>query len=361
MDDVAKTTHHQAFLELVSEGMICSSRTEHFMEWVCRYLVRYMKSTHISIALYDPLCDAFPVEVSTGNSRIPPRLVALNRANSIVQWFQPEMPSQHFVRRSNRIMSLPDFKHDPESTSSRIKDEMRRHRVEVCAKIQTSDRLAGYLLIGPRENGVAYNREDLSLFQVLANDIAVEIEKESYYDLSHFDPLTGLLNRNTLEKKFTAWMNRSAQTGEEFAVGMLDLDNFKKINDQFGHLAGDQVLKITAKIIRTDLRQSDVAFRYGGEEFLVLLRMNSRDPARTIENREFHVESYHVVDRLRKRIDHRPVKYLSHVIPVTTSIGLTFYSREMKKNYEELIQEADQALYASKQNGKNIISVYPYI
>ena len=356
------TSHHNSFLEFTSERMRGVSVGEDFMDWVAKYLVTHMKPMHVSIALYDSAKSTYPVKVSTGRRRIPLSLVALDRESLLVRWFQQEGLTPHFIRRSHRLITFQDFKVDPQPLSHLIMEEMKRHRVDVCAKIETPHRLAGYLLIGPREDEKPYTSEDLTFFQILANDIGVQIEKEEYYQLSHFDPLTGLLNRHSLPDKFQQMVRHVKILGGEFGVALIDIDNFKTINDKSGHLTGDQILRIVAEIIRSSVRRTDIAFRFGGDELLILFGMTSRDPSvMVIESKEFHSGIYQALDRIRRKISERPLNCLGQQVPVTVSIGLSFFAHDTVKNHEELIQEADQALYASKRYGKNLISVYPYL
>src|SRR3989338_6978421 len=129
--------------------------------------------------------------------------------------------------------------------SPKILSEMELYHVEVCAKIETQEKLVGYLLVGPRADGTLYNMDDINYFQAIANDIAIEIQKEEYMQGAHIDPLTGLLNRHSLTAKAENVMALTRGNHEMFALAMIDLDHFKNINDTHGHLVGDQVLRVS--------------------------------------------------------------------------------------------------------------------
>jgi diguanylate cyclase (GGDEF)-like protein len=128
-----------------------------------------------------------------------------------------------------------------------------------------------------------------------------------------------------------------------FSIAMIDVDNFKKINDSFGHIVGDCVLKEIAKIIKRSLRKSVFVFRYGGEEFLVLLPSTDSKHA------------YRIMERTRKNIEKAEIKCDEKSIKITISIGLiTVYPAETL-NIKQIIQKADQNLYTAKRKGKNLV------
>ncbi len=347
-------------LRNASEGMLHLPRSKRFIEWVSRYLVSNTQPTHVSVALYDPQKGFFPLKVSAGKNRLPPSLIALQSGSSLVRWFLSlERSADPSVKHCRQWVTSVDLESSQDPLSHLVLQELRRHRTEVCAKIETHDRLAGCLLIGTREDSRPYTPQDIAFFQTLANDIAIEIEREEYFQLSHLDPLTGLLNRYCLDTRFHAMVDRAKESHSEFAITIVDLDHFKQVNDQFGHLVGDRVLKITAEIIQRRIRKSDLVFRYGGDEFLILLGQNKRDPTQPLlQGPEFQADVYQVLERLRQDVASRPYQCFGYAVGVTLSIGVSFYAGEPDKTEGDLIREADQALYASKQKGRNSINVF---
>jgi diguanylate cyclase (GGDEF)-like protein len=164
------------------------------------------------------------------------------------------------------------------------------------------------------------------------------LEKQDHYyvlrNLAMIDPLTGLYNRRFAEQRLAAEVARSERKGHPLTVLTLDLNNFKEINDTFGHPAGDQVLQEFASRLNKVIRGSDLAVRLGGDEFLVVL------PECTLEQLKL------VLDRLRSfELDWQGQK-----IPVTFSAGWKDY--EMGDRPEEMLARADQALYTSKRASK---------
>lgn len=154
------------------------------------------------------------------------------------------------------------------------------------------------------------------------------------------DPLTGLHNRRYLFEFMEREFNLSKRQRKVISVLMLDIDHFKNINDTYGHSAGDAVLQATAHLLQEFTRETDLACRYGGEEFLLLLP--DMDCATALQRAE----------ALREKLQETSVAYNDFSLSVTASIGLAFYSAN-GKDYHEIIQKADASLYAAKEQGRN--------
>jgi two-component system cell cycle response regulator len=163
------------------------------------------------------------------------------------------------------------------------------------------------------------------------------------------DPLTGLHNRRYLMDRLAQEMQRCDRHGEPLAFAMIDLDGFKPINDQFGHIVGDKVLRAVGSAIARCVRVSDIAARYGGDEFGVILPQTPADG------------SMRVCERILRTISELQVQD-EHGITcnVTASLGLAYYPAEDIETPEDLIHSADSALYGAKRSGKNrFITVRP--
>ncbi|NDI79244.1 GTP cyclohydrolase IIa [Psychrilyobacter piezotolerans] len=162
--------------------------------------------------------------------------------------------------------------------------------------------------------------------------------KDNFYisQKSIKDPLTKLYNRRYLEEKLESILNESTEVNHEISIAFIDIDNFKKINDTVGHIKGDEILRYIGKLINGSIRESDYAFRYGGDEFLIVYQNTTAEIALKITER--------IKDNFKKNI-------LFHNYNLSLSSGIASYQRS--ENYKEFIRRADQAMYKSKINGKN--------
>lgn len=156
------------------------------------------------------------------------------------------------------------------------------------------------------------------------------------------DPLTGLHNRRYLMDRMLQEMQRSDRHGEPLALAMVDLDAFKNINDQFGHVLGDKVLRAVGSAISKSVRVSDIAARYGGDEFAVILPQTPAEGA------------MRVCERLLRNISEVILQdETGKTFRITASLGLAYYPADDVETPEDLVHSADGALYGAKRSGKN--------
>lgn len=161
---------------------------------------------------------------------------------------------------------------------------------------------------------------------------------------SFTDPLTSLGNRAAYDKAIRREIDFAKRHHTCFSLLMIDIDHFKRINDQYGHPAGDSVLMKLGKLMTQLNRSTDPVFRYGGEEFVIILNYTSLDGAKF------------VAERLRQQIEHADFIYQSIKIPVTISVGITHFQADDLP--EKLLKKADMALYEAKKSGRNKIFVF---
>lgn len=161
--------------------------------------------------------------------------------------------------------------------------------------------------------------------------------------LAAIDELTRVLNRRFGMQRLTEEFSRAQRFGTSFSVCMIDLDNFKQMNDTFGHQAGDEVLRCLAVQLQKDLRSSDFIIRYGGEEFLVVL------PGASL------ADASGIMDRIRRQVQTYKLQFGSYTISFTFSGGVCSYPSRGVEDPNDLIRIADEALYKAKNSGKNKI------
>lgn len=220
--------------------------------------------------------------------------------------------------------------------------------------ISIGTRRFGVLNLADKVGGGAYDANDLSVIELVAPQIALAMERAGWQQranqfqlMSITDPLTGLHNRRYLEARLTEELSRSKRYDYPLSFMMIDIDDFKLYNDRNGHQAGDRALEITAQSLRAALRKVDVASRYGGEEFSILL------PQTTLQ------EAGVIADRIRRKIMGTPFAHgkSQPLGAVTVSIGLSAFSPTLN-SAEAIVRAADRALYHAKSHGKNRAYAY---
>lgn len=189
-----------------------------------------------------------------------------------------------------------------------------------------------------RESESALQRANETL-QARLNDI--QQLQAQLQEQAHRDPLTGLYNRRYLESTIERELARCRREGQALTLMMLDVDHFKGINDRHGHAVGDEVLRRMGQLLQTQARQDDVACRFGGEEFVLLLP--SMGAATALERAEQLRQAFEQVEV--------PSPH-GGTVRTTVSVGISTYP-EHGQAFDELVQRADQALYAVKHNGRN--------
>ncbi len=214
--------------------------------------------------------------------------------------------------------------------------------------ITIGERRIGVLNLTDKTDGDSYGEADLELLDQIMPSLAVLIDRADlknkageFEQLSVTDALTGLLNRRYLEERLTEEIKRSNRHGFPMSFMMIDVDEFKSFNDNFGHTEGDKALQIVGICLKETLRDEDVAARYGGEEFSILLPQTTSEKAVTIG------------ERVRERVE----KTCFPNRQVTVSIGIASCSLRLN-SMEDLISAADKALYKAKRSGKNKVQVY---
>lgn len=180
---------------------------------------------------------------------------------------------------------------------------------------------------------------------IAVSKIDLENANSKLQHLSRTDRLTGLNNRGYWEECLVKEYKRASRSKHIHSLIMFDIDHFKKVNDTYGHQAGDEVIRMTSKKLLDNLRETDIAGRYGGEEFCVILPETNAKGA------------FVFAERLRKAIESSPVTYEDMVIKYTISLGICELG-DFVKGHMNWLESADKALYESKESGRNKTSLY---
>jgi diguanylate cyclase (GGDEF)-like protein/putative nucleotidyltransferase with HDIG domain len=221
------------------------------------------------------------------------------------------------------------------------REQITRSGLGLLYPMKSRDHIICILALGQKRNSKLYSHEDIHMVSSMANQAGIIIENAQLYTQAttraNTDELTSLYNHRHFHERLEQEIARGSRFGSTFSLILMDIDLFKSYNDIYGHLAGDQVLRKVGRYIATSVRSIDLAFRYGGEEFAVILPEARLDDA------------YKGAERIRKTIES---KSSSRAMPITVSVGVANWPTDgvMK---EEIINRADAALYRAKELGRN--------
>lgn len=224
--------------------------------------------------------------------------------------------------------------------------EIRDHvpaEVAVVAPLEIAEGQAGLLILGRRMTEAPYEPHDLALLRALADSSAVALRNADLLDRlraqATIDPLTGCHNRRGFDELLAVEMSRAQRYGRPMCLVLLDIDHFKRINDDFGHEAGDHALQRIGRTVRHAFRATDSACRYGGEEFAVIFPETPKD------------EALKLAERLRRTIESLAPTEASPR-QMTASLGVAAYPED-GATAADLLRAADRALYRAKTLGRN--------
>jgi diguanylate cyclase (GGDEF)-like protein/PAS domain S-box-containing protein len=240
-----------------------------------------------------------------------------------------------WVARNRRFALVHDVSSDP-----RYFEALPGTRSEIAVPLLFADQLVGVLNIESPQLSF-FDDEDRVLLEVIANHLATALanlaSQESLREQAIRDSLTGLFNRHYFNSIIAPELSRSDRYARPFSVMMIDIDNFRAVNNRFGHLKGDEVLQEMSRLLLDQVRTSDRLIRYGGDEFLIFMPETEESEATL------------VAARLREQMVHLPRRTGVHEIPLGLSIGI--YTRQPREKWslEAILEEADRRLYADKR------------
>ncbi len=223
----------------------------------------------------------------------------------------------------------------------RTTDSLEKIHPELVVPIFGHSSLYGLILVGPKILYNEYTHDELIYLGQLMGFVSQAIQNHLYYEHSVRDVKTGLFNHGFFMSRLNEELARTKRANVAASIIVVDVDKFKNFNDTYGHLAGDRVLEYIALAIKSNIRLEDIPSRFGGEEFTVLLPDTGREMAWT------------VAERLRIAIASMHVPWEVPLPQVTISLGIITFDDCTFLPAEEVIKRADQALYLSKERGRN--------
>lgn len=318
-------------------ALLSQEKQHEVLNSIIREVLRVLKYPAGSIALYDPKSRSFSLVTSIGLSK---NILSLQRWKA-----RPGGLTSAIIKSTGEPVVIENI----DETDLDINEVLRKEKIKFIAaiKLMAQDELLGILYVDdfvPRKM-TEYEKKTLNLFAQIAG-LALQKHRliEQTRELALTDGLTGLNNHRYFHERISQELSRVKRCGKNLSLLMIDVDNFKKYNDANGHLVGDDALKRIASIIKANIRAGDIAVRYGGEEFVVILPEANKEQACA------------VAERIRKSVEEEaflgeeslPSKSL------TVSIGVSSYPED-SENKDELMKLADDALYVAKARGKNCI------
>jgi diguanylate cyclase (GGDEF)-like protein len=271
--------------------------------------------------------------------------------NKIVSLNKTPMPLMVMAVRSKELILVPDIDTHKKPV---IKKSQRafadNYQTNNCAVVPLicQDKVVGVLNLADKMDGNDFEAGDIALIELFSQLIGASIGNIKLFERTQrqaiTDGLTGLVNHKTFYEVLEKELWRSRRYGGQISLIMVDVDNLKKINDAFGHRAGDKVIKEISKRIKKCIRQIDTAARYGGDEFAIILINTSI------------IDASVVAKRMLDAVSKTPTPWNNGEIALSISVGLCQYDAQATP--EDITGRSDQALYLAKQAGKNTVRIF---
>src|SRR5437868_1611817 len=322
----------------VAKALTSSLNLNSILQTIMDKMAEYFRPDTWSLLMVDENKDELYFAIAVGDAAEMLKSVRLKVGEGIAGW----------VAKHGEPLLVPDVYTDPRFTS-RV-DEMTKWKTHsiICIPLKAKQRVLGViqLINAPMES---FGDSEMFFLNALCDYAAIAIDNaravERIQELTITDDCTGLYNARHLYKTLESEVYRSARFGYEFSVIFIDLDHFKQVNDTHGHLVGSKLLNEIGYAVKANLRLIDSAFRYGGDEFVVLLPQTGKEPALLVAR--------------RLRDVFRTAAYLRDEgldINVRCSMGLATYPQDAKSAHE-IIRQADEMTYLVKNSTRDNIAV----
>jgi len=321
----------------VAKALTSSLDLDTILQTIMEKMAAYFEPATWSLLMLDETSEEFYYAAAVGKGCESINALTLTTGETLARWVieqgKPLIISD--VNRDSRIQQSSNDNFFPDGCSV------------VCMPIRTGGKMLGIIQLMNIDMEV-YNRNEL-LLRTLADYAAIAIENaravRRIQELSITDDCTGLYNARHLFTVLSEEVHRSARFGYEFSLLFLDLDHFKHVNDQYGHLIGSKLLGQVGQALRENLRLVDAAFRYGGDEFAILLPQTSKDAALFVTRRLMGV--FHTK------------RWLAGEVPdvsLRASVGIASYPADATTP-QAIVHRADEMMYQVKQAGRDNIAV----
>ena len=340
--ELQKSLYNISILYNISQAVNFIDDLKRLLQVILSKALVTLEAEKGSLMLYDYTTNSLQVKVVYG---LADKRVEENINNGLIQCSRIKagegVAGTVFLEKKAIITNLGS--NDPRFVQ---KDGLFNTQSLLCVPLIAKGEAIGVINISNKKNNKLFNQKDLEFMTSLSNQAAIAIDNAKLYELATKDGLTKLYIYRHFYTLLENEIRRCSRYKHKMSLLMLDIDNFKRVNDTYGHLVGDQILRELSNEISQTVRKIDIPARYGGEEFIVILPETTKEDAVII------------AERLRTNISKIQVKAKEDVmISPTTSIGVCQYPMD-GEDAKTLINSADTALYHSKNNRKNIVSIY---
>lgn len=341
-----KTLHNISILYNIGQAMNFIDDLKRLIQIILAKALQTLGAERGSLMLYDSSTDELVVKVVYGlqdkeyEKKINDGHVECTRIKS-----GEGIAGDAFFNKKAIISNLGE--NDPRFfPSDGTREQALRVQSLICIPLIVKDEAIGVINITNKKDGKFFNQDDLDFMGALSNQAAIAISNAKLYELAITDSLTKLFIRRHFDFLLESEIKRSIRYKHAISLLMMDIDNFKSINDNYGHQMGDEILRKISHTIKSTIRKIDMPCRYGGEEFAVVLPETNSPNAKII------------AERLRKKVSEIIVKSkYDNTISPTISIGIASFPTD-GQDCGELIKSADEALYFAKKIGKNCVAEY---
>lgn len=340
----AEARSRSEMVEILQE-VTASLKADEIYQILVRRVARGLRISKCSIVLANTGEENATVVAANENPNLRNLRIELRRYPEIQEALQ-----------TRNIVLVQDVLTDPLYDTARQEwDSEGTHvptRSALALPFRLRDEVAGVFFLRTTEDDPPFNDMDVQFAEQVTKAAVASLEnaydmenavagQEEFRHLAEIDPLTEAFNRRALLDRLVKEMERTERYGTALAALMVDLDNFKVINDTYGHLAGDRVLQQLVVLLRREQRAVDMVARYGGEEFVVVLPETGIGGARMF------------AERILRRVSAHDFGQSGQSVKATVSIGIATFPDERVRDYEGLLRLADENLYKAKRDGRN--------
>jgi diguanylate cyclase (GGDEF)-like protein len=322
----------------VAKALTSSLNLDSILQTIMEKMAEFFRPDTWSLLMVDEQKDELYFAIAIGDAAETLKTVRMRMGEGIAGW----------VARNGESLIVPDVYNDPRFAKRVDEYTKWKTRSIICVPLQSKHRVLGVIqLINCAME--SFGEQEMFFLHALCDYAAIAIDNaravEKIQELTITDDCTGLYNARHLYKTLEAEVYRSARFGYEFSVIFMDLDHFKTVNDTYGHLVGSKLLQEIGFKVKSQLRLIDYAFRYGGDEFVILLPQTDKTSALVVAKR---------LQEMMRRTQFLADDGLN--LNVRCSMGLATYPEDAKSSHE-IIRQADEMMYMVKNSSRDNIAV----